>query len=94
MIIMEISLPFITQPRKKKSKHPVKRKLIKVRNEYTPIEIQNMSMPELEYIYQHGSPTEIEIADNIIRARKKMSVALSLSDDILPSGSPFAGGVK
>jgi len=89
---MNMTLQFVTQPRKKKKdKKLVKRPMIKIKSEHTPVEIQNMDMPQLEYIYEHGSPTEKELADNIIRARKKWATASSLSDDIVPTGSPIPG---
>lgn len=93
---MNIDLPFITQPRKHKKKDPVKRGIVKINNEHTPVEIQNMDMPKLEYLYQHGSPTEREIANHLIQARKKwelIELAMPM-DSELASGSPFAGGVK
>jgi hypothetical protein len=67
-----------------------------VQNEHTPVEIQDMDMPKLEYLYQHGSPTEREIADRLIQARKKwalIELVMPLNTE-LASGAPFAGGVK
>lgn len=93
---MEISLSFVTQQRKKKKKSPAKRELIKIHSDYTPMEIQNMDMPKLEYLYQHGTPTERELADHLIQARKKwalIELAMPMNTE-LASGAPFAGGVK
>lgn len=91
---MNISLPFVTQPKKrKKNKTKVKtNRLIKIHNEHTPIEIQNMNMPELEYLYEYGTPTEKEIAEHIMITRKKFDKATMVSDDILASGAPTASG--
>jgi broad specificity polyphosphatase/5'/3'-nucleotidase SurE len=93
--IMNIDLPFMNQTKRKKVKI-TKQKLIKVQNEHTPIEVQNMTMPQLEYLYEHGSSTERELADHLIQARKKWAlVELAMPMDAeLASGSPFAGGVK
>lgn len=93
---MDVSLPFVIQQRKRKEREPVKRKLIKIRSDYTPMEIQNMDMPQLEYVYEHGSPTEREMADHIIQARKKwalVELAAPMNNE-LASGSPFAGGIR
>lgn len=87
---MEVALPFITQRKGKKSK-PQKRTIAKIRNSYTPVEIMNMDIQELEYLYEHGSPTEQDIADNILRARKKWMVASSMSDDADRTDSPNSG---
>lgn len=87
---MKVSLPFITKKKIKKRKKQIK-KIIKIVNEHTPLEIMNMDMPELMYIYQHGTVAEKEIADNVLRARKKWEIASSLSDDVLPTGSPNVG---
>jgi len=91
---MNISLPFITQPKqRKKKKTKVKsNRLIKVRSEHAPIEIQNMNMPELEYLYEHGTPTEKEIAEHVMVTRKKFEKATMVPDDILASSSPTAAG--
>lgn len=93
---MEVTLPFVTQniqpiKRKKKNKRPIKRTIIKIKTEHTPMEIQNMDLSQLEYLYEHGSPTEKELADRMIRIRKKWAMASLLSDDILPTGSPIIG---
>lgn len=88
---MDIALPFITQRKKSKKGKPSNTRIINIHNEHTPVEIMNMDMPELEYLYMHGSPSEKELADNIIRARKKWIIASSLSDDIVPTGSPTPG---
>jgi hypothetical protein len=91
---MDISLPFITQSarRKKSNKDkPSKRRIIKIHSEHTPLEIMNMDMPDLMYIYKHGSVGEREIAENVLRARKKWEVASSLSDDVVPSDAPNSG---
>ena len=92
---MNIDLPFMNQTKRKKVKI-TEQKLIKVQNEHTPIEVQNMTMPQLEYLYEHGSSTERELADHLIQARKKWAlVELAMPMDAeLASGSPFAGGVK
>jgi hypothetical protein len=84
---MNIDLSFINTPIKRKIKKPIKN-IIKISNEHTPIEIQNMTMPQLEYLYEHGSPTEKEIVGNIMFTRKKFDMATIVPDDILPSGSP------
>jgi len=93
---MNIDLPFINQTKRKKVKNSAKQKLIKVQSEHTPIEVQNMTMPQLEYLYEHGSSTERELADHLIQARKKWAlIELAMPMDAeLASGSPFAGGVK
>jgi hypothetical protein len=51
----------------------------------------DMDMPELMYIYKHGTVAEKEIAENVLRARKKWEVASSMSDDVLPTGAPTVG---
>jgi hypothetical protein len=96
VINMNISLPFVTKSKRRKkvhSKEQTQRETVKVRSEYTPIEIQNMDMPKLEYLYQHGSPTERELADHLIQAKKKWAlIELAMPmDSELASGSPFAG---
>jgi hypothetical protein len=88
---MDISLPFITQSRKKKRKYPATREAIKVQSEHTPIEIQNMDMPQLEYMYQYGTPDEKETANKIIILRKKWNLITLPNDDILPQGSGAPG---
>lgn len=100
---MEVILPFVTnstppaQRRNKKSK-TVKRKIIKIHNSYTPVELYNMDDPQLEYLYEHGSPAEREVASEILKKRQKWDIILNKSlDDPLPSGSglrgsPSAGG--
>jgi len=93
---MDISLPFMNEPRKHKKEKPVKRNIIKVQSEHTPVEIQNMDMPQLEYLYEHGTSTERELADHLIQARKKwalIELAMPMNTE-LASGAPFAGGVK
>lgn len=86
----------MNEPRKHKKEKPLKRSIIKVQSEHTPVEIQNMDMPKLEYLYQHGSPTEREIADRLIQARKKWALIELVMplDNELASGAPFAGGIK
>jgi len=93
---MGISLPFMTEPRKHKKEKSAKRNIIKVQSEHTPVEIQNMDMPQLEYLYEHGTSTERELADHLIQARKKWAlIELAMPMNIeLASGAPFAGGVK
>jgi len=96
---MDVSLPFITNTaqtakRKKQKiiKKKVKRTLVKFKSDHTPVEIQNMDDQELEYLYEHGSPTEQDVADQILRARKKWDLAFNYSpDDILPEGSGSGG---
>lgn len=88
---MEVSLPFIINRKKSKKKEKLVKRIIKVYNEHTPLEIMDMDMPELMYIYQHGTVAEKEIAENVLRARRKWSIASSLSDDVLPTGSPTTG---
>jgi len=96
---MNISLPFITTSKRRKkthSKKQTKRETVKIRSEYTPIEIQNMDMPQLEYVYEHGSPTERELADHLIQAKKKwalVELAAPMNNE-LASGAPFAGGIR
>jgi hypothetical protein len=91
-----LTLPFITKSaprRKKKQISEISTKpMIKIRNQYAPMEIQGMSMPQLEYIYEHGSPTERDMADQVITARKKFEIATMMPDDILASGSQGAPG--
>jgi hypothetical protein len=90
---MNLSLPFVTQPkRKKKNNKPETTRIIKIHNEYTPIEIQNMTMPELEYLYEHGTPTQKEIAEHVMITRKKFEIATMVPDDILASGAPTSSG--
>lgn len=99
---MEMTLPFVTNPapaakrKKQKVKKGTKRTLIKIKSDHTPIEIQHMSNEDLEYLYDHGSPTEKDMAENILHARKKWAlVELAMPMDAeLASGSPYAGGVK
>lgn len=88
---MNISLPFITQPTPRKQKKTQPSRLIKIKSEHTPLEIQNMSMPELEHLYNHGTPTEKEMARIIIHARKSAEIGNMLADDKLSSGSPVSG---
>lgn len=90
---MNISLPFVTQPqqRKKKKTKVKSTRLITIRSEHAPIEIQNMDMPELEYLYEHGTPTEKEIAEHVMMTRKKFDRATMVPDDILASGAPTSG---
>jgi hypothetical protein len=95
---MELSLPFVTssapqaappapmrkkKKMKKSTKRNIKKPLIKIRSEYTPMEIMNMDIPEIQYLYEHGSPTERDMADNILRARLKFQRATMLSDDVI-----------
>jgi len=88
---MGISLPFMTEPRKHKKEKSAKRNIIKVQSEHTPVEIQNMDMPQLEYIYQYGTPDEKETAERIIRLRQKWNLITLPNDDILPQGSGAPG---
>jgi hypothetical protein len=98
---MNISLPFITapaHPRKKSKLISKKRTIIKIKNEYAPIEIQNMDDAHLEYIYEHGSPAERDVAEEIIKNRQRWDTIINKGlDDTLPTGSgqtgaPEAGG--
>ena len=88
----------ISTKRKKPASKKSKQTLVKFKSDHTPIEIQNMSDQDLEYIYEHGSSTEKDFADRIIRLRQKaerldliMPVDAELAEG---TGSPYAGGIK
>ena len=97
---MDITLQFVNQPktRKKIKSKQVKRTMIKFTSDHTPLEIQHMDNHELEDLYEHGSPTEKDMAENILRARKKWAlIELAMPMDVelaQGTGSPYAGGVK
>jgi hypothetical protein len=97
---MDMTLQFVTQPatrKKAKSKKP-KRTMIKFTSDHTPLEIQQMSNSDLENLYEHGSPTERDMAENILHARKKWAlVELAMPMDVelaRGTGSPYAGDVR
>jgi len=97
---MDMTLQFITQSKqrqKMKSKKP-KRNMIKFVSDHTPLEIQHMSNEELEDLYEHGSDTEQDMAENILHARKKwalVELAMPMDSEIAQgTGSPYAGGVR
>lgn len=94
---MNIDLPFLNspKPRKKKivkGKKPIKRTLISIKTEHTPLEIQNMETPDVIYIYEHGSSAERSIAENVLHAREKWDLVMLAApmDNELASGAPFA----
>jgi hypothetical protein len=101
---MNISLPFMnsTPPRAKrkvkKVNSKINRNLIRFRNNYTPVEIYNMDDAQLENLYEHGSPSERDIANEIKKKRSNWDTVVNKGlDDTLPSGSgvsgaPTAGG--
>lgn len=101
---MEMSLPFVTNPapvakrKKVKVKKNVKRTLVKFKSDHTPVEIRNMGDQELEYLYEHGSSTEKDMAENILHARKKwalVELAMPMDAELAQdTGSPYAGGVR
>jgi|WetSurMetagenome_2_1015567.scaffolds.fasta_scaffold29228_4 hypothetical protein len=100
---MNVNLSFVTNPalsakRGKAKSKKVKRTLVKFKSDHTPIEIQNMDNQELEYLYEHGSPTEKDMAENILHARKKWSLvelAMPMDAELASgTGSPYAGGVR
>jgi hypothetical protein len=97
---MDMTLQFVTQPtgrKKVKSKKP-KRTMIKFTSDHTPLEIQHMSTSDLEDLYEHGSPTEKDMAENILHARKKwalVELAMPMDSELAQNtGSPYAGGVR
>jgi hypothetical protein len=97
---MDMTLQFVTQPtnrKKAKSKKP-KRTMIKFTSDHTPLDIQNMDNQELADLYEHGSPTERDMAENILHARKKwalVELAMPMDSELAQNtGSPYAGGVR
>jgi len=97
---MDMTLQFVTQPtnRKKVKSTKPKRTMIKFTSDHTPLDIQNMDNQELVDLYEHGSPTERDMAENILHARKKWAlVELAMPMDVelaQGTGSPYAGGVR
>jgi hypothetical protein len=100
---MDVSLPFVTNPapsakRNKAKSKKVKRTLVKFKSDHTPVEIQNMDNQELEFLYEHGSATERDMAENILHARKKwalVELAMPMDAELASgTGSPYAGGVR
>jgi hypothetical protein len=96
---MKMTLQFITPSIKKRTKSKkIKKPMVKFKSDHTPLEIQNMDDQELEYLYAHGSPTERDMAENILHARKKWAlVELAMPMDVelaRGTGSPYAGDVK
>jgi len=96
---MDMKLQFVTPSVKKKIKNKkIKKPMIKFKSDHTPLEIQHMSDQELEYLYEHGSPTEKDLADRFIQLRQK----LERLEFIMPmdaelaqgTGSPYAGGIR
>lgn len=96
---MKMTLQFITPSAKKRVKSKkMKKPMVKFKSDHTPLEIQNMSDQELEYLYEHGSETEQDMADRIIRLRQKaerlemiMPMDIELAEG---TGSPYAGGIR
>jgi hypothetical protein len=92
---MKIDLPFLNSPKQRKKikgKKQVKRTLISIQTEHTPLEIQNMDIPELVYLYEHGSSAERAMAENVLHAREKWDLVMLAApmDNELASGAPFA----
>lgn len=94
---MNIDLPFLNSPKprkknKTKGKKQVKRTLISIQTEHTPLEIQKMELPELIYLYEHGSSAERSMAENVLHAREKWDLVMLAApmDNELASGAPFA----
>lgn len=94
---ISLIFPYSTTQRKNKKNKPKKR-MVKFHNDYTEFEIQNMDDPQLERLYEHGTPAEREIARKIIKMRDDWDTIINKSiDDPLPAGSgqpgaPTAGG--
>lgn len=97
---MKMELQFITKPQKRKIKKnkKIKKTMVKFRSDHTPLEIQHMSNDELEYLYEHGSETEQDMAENILHARKKWAlIDLAMPMDVelaSGTGSPYASDVR
>lgn len=95
---MSASLIFpFPQPKiKKKRSKKAKRIIATIKTEHTPIEIRDMDMPELLDIYEHGSPIERSIAEEILYRRKKAELVdlASPMNSELASGSPFANNIR
>jgi len=93
---MSISLMFPFQQPNNKERRPKKRVIAKIKTEHSPVEIQDMDMPELLNIYEHGSPIERSIAEEILYRRKKAALVdlASPMNSELASGSPFANNIR
>lgn len=95
---MKLEFQFIIPPKKKKRMKKLKKPMIKFRSDHTPLEIYHMGDSELVYLYEHGSPTEQDMAENILHARKKWAlIDLAMPMDVelaQGTGSPYAGDVR
>jgi hypothetical protein len=96
---MDMTLQFITPSAKKRVKNKkMKKPMVKFKSDHTPLEIQHMSNDELEDLYEHGSETEQDMAENILHARKKwalVELAMPMDSELAQNtGSPYAGGVR
>jgi hypothetical protein len=51
-----------------------------------------MDIPELVYLYEHGSSAERAMAENVLHAREKWDLVMLAApmDNELASGAPFA----
>jgi len=94
---MNLNFQFITPTPKKRNKKS-KKPMITFKSDHTPIEIQHMSNNELQDLYEHGSETEKDMAENILHARKKwalIDLAMPMDSEIANgTGSPYAGDVR
>lgn len=98
---MQINLPFVHPQKRKKSikiYSPKVKKIVKIHKvkkvhlPYTYTEIQNMTDSQLDYLYEHGSPAERDIAGEVIQNRKNWDTIINKGlDDPLPRGSGQSG---
>ena len=97
---MKLKLSFMNTSAKRKKPKSKKSKqiMVKFKSDHTPIEIQRMSDQELEYLYEHGSPTERELADHFIQLRQKLErleLIMPMDAELAQgTGSPYAGGIR
>jgi len=70
--MVQFNFQFVTKPKKRQktdNDQQIKRAIATFHSDHTPVEIQNMDMPQLQNLYEHGSPAERELANHILRAR-------------------------